>query len=184
MILFCVGVDRCSVKAKVKPDIPTEPPKYGLGSNRDWIKVNAVKVIKTKANKTGCPKKKRRYVTKKNYGKLPVYLETRIRTAAEIKKRDSPEEQAKCRHDGTRKLDEKERMEMVNNLKLKWAHTNAAYQKLSFVLDTNSKKLRKERFERNLTNIEKDVTLLCRKVVLVSDSAPAKIRQESTGSMH
>ncbi len=40
------------------------------------------------------------------------------------------------------------------------------------------------RFERNLTNIEKDVTLLCRKVVLVSDSAPAKIRQESTGSMH
>jgi hypothetical protein len=57
----------------------------------------------TEANKTGCPKKKRRYVTKKNYGKLPVYLETRIRTAAEIKKRDSPEEQAKCRHDGTRK---------------------------------------------------------------------------------
>ncbi len=30
MILFCVGVDRCSVKAKVKPDIPTEPPVHTI----------------------------------------------------------------------------------------------------------------------------------------------------------
>lgn len=56
-------------------------------------------------NKAGCPKKKRKYVTKKNYGKVPAYLANRIASAAKKKKRESPEEMAKCNHEGTRKYD-------------------------------------------------------------------------------
>jgi hypothetical protein len=37
------------------------------------------------------------------------------------------------------------------------------------------------RFERNLASLEKDVTLLSRKVILVSNSATEKVRKESTG---
>lgn len=48
------------------------------------------------------------------------------------------------------RLGEEERWEMVNNLKLKWAATNAQYQALSFVLDTESKKKRKERSKPSL----------------------------------
>lgn len=40
---------------------------------------------------------------KKTYGKLPSYLTTRMREAAAQKKKDSPEAQAKCKHEGTRK---------------------------------------------------------------------------------
>lgn len=52
------------------------------------------------ANTTGCPKKKRRYVTKKNYGKIPEYLEKRMETEAQIK-RESIVETANCKHDDT-----------------------------------------------------------------------------------
>lgn len=37
------------------------------------------------------------------------------------------------------------------------------------------------RYERNLANLEKDVTLLSRKVILVSNSAPEKVKKESAG---
>ncbi|CAK9224712.1 unnamed protein product [Sphagnum jensenii] len=173
-------VDRCSVKDKPKPPIPLEPPKHGLSSGCNWITVNAVKAIRSKANTTGCPKKKRRYVTKKNYGKIPEYLEKRMETEAQIK-RESIVETANCKHDDTHRLEESERIEMMNNLKLKWAATNAQYQALSFCLDTISKIKRKERYERNLANLEKDVTLLSRKVILVSNSAPEKVKKESAG---
>jgi len=56
-------------------------------------------------NKAGCPKKRKKYVTKKNYGQVPAYLANRIATAAKKKKRESPEEMAKCHHDGTQKYD-------------------------------------------------------------------------------
>ncbi len=37
------------------------------------------------------------------------------------------------------------------------------------------------RYERNLANLEKDVTLLSRKVILVSNSATEKVKKESAG---
>lgn len=48
------------------------------------------------------------------------------------------------------RLDEKERITMMNNLKLKWADTNAQYQQQSVVLDMISKIRRKERYTEQL----------------------------------
>ena len=46
------------------------------------------------------------------------------------------------------------------HLKLKWASVNAAYQKLTFTLDTPAKTKRKEEYERQLTEIEKDIRMM------------------------
>lgn len=127
------------------------------------------------------------------------------------------------------RLDDKETITMMNNLKMKWADTNARYQRLSVALDLDSQKRQKERynskfwlifqnsnqcanrsteskqsptillqcysnmstmhkctdpktgecrFEENLTRLEKDVSLLSLKVILVSDTAPLKVQKE------
>jgi hypothetical protein len=146
--------------------------------------MNAEQMIHSKPNKEKCPKKMRRYLMKKTYGKLPTYLTNRMRQVAEQKKKDNPEEQAKCRHDGTRKLDEKERISMINNLKLKWVDTNRQYQQQSVVLDMISKIRRKESYEANLAQLERDVSLLSRKVILVSDAAPPKVEREVPLKQH
>jgi hypothetical protein len=52
------------------------------------------------------------------------------------------------------RLDEKERITMMNNLKMKWADTNARYQRLSVALDLDSQKRRKERYSTLLLKFE------------------------------
>lgn len=69
-----------------------------------------------------------------------------------------------------REIPKAERDELLRHLKLKWASVNAAYQKLTFTLDTPAKQKRKEEYERQLTEIEKDIRLLDRgEVILVVD---------------
>ena len=53
-----------------------------------------------------------------------------------------------------------ERQDLLHHLKEKWAVANKAYQKLPFSLDTPAKQKRKERYEQQLTEIEKDIRLL------------------------
>ena len=53
-----------------------------------------------------------------------------------------------------------ERQDLLHHLKEKWAVANKAYQKLPFSLDTPAKQKRKERFEQQLMEIEKDIRLL------------------------
>ena len=60
---------------------------------------------------------------------------------------------------------------LIGHLKIKWSSVNTAYQKLSFTLDTPTKKHRKEMFEQQLADIEKDIQLLERgqHVLVVND---------------
>jgi hypothetical protein len=65
-----------------------------------------------------------------------------------------------------------ERAELLAHLKAKWATVNAAYLKLGFVLDIESKIKRKEALEAELAGIEADIRRLGRgDVVLVVHGA-------------
>ena len=55
---------------------------------------------------------------------------------------------------------------LVTSLKLKWQSVNEAYQRLPCVLDTPSKKRRKEDMETLLNEIERDIKTLQRAQVL------------------
>lgn len=70
--------------------------------------------------------------------------------------------------DGVTQLDPTERTQLIHHLKLKWSSVNTAYQTMTFTLDTPAKKKRKETYERQLSEIEKDIqTLEKGEVVLV-----------------
>ncbi|KAF1784926.1 Enkurin domain [Phytophthora cactorum] len=69
-------------------------------------------------------------------------------------------------------MDESERLALVDALKSKWDHVNAKYQKLchNVVFDTLGKVRRKETFEKELTQLEKDIQLLEKGRVVVSQN--------------
>jgi hypothetical protein len=58
------------------------------------------------------------------------------------------------------KLDPEERAQLIHHLKVKWSSVNTAYQKIPLTLDSLLKKKRKEVYEQQLSEIEKDIRLL------------------------
>ncbi|XP_024372524.1 uncharacterized protein [Physcomitrium patens] len=180
-ILYGAVQLRCTKHEKRKPDLPKERPTYGKVKMMDYIKTNAEQMIHSSPNRSKCPKKPKRYALRRGFATVPTYLASRMRTLTNQNNKDNLEQQAAdCGHKGTRKLDEKERITLMNNLKLKWADMNARYQRMSVVLDIESKKRRKERYEENLSQLERDIALLSRSVILVSDSVPAKVQKALT----
>jgi hypothetical protein len=77
--------------------------------------------------------------------------------------------QAQNSQGAVRKMSEAERSELLVALKQRWQHTNSEYQKLPFHVGTDRARMRKEQYEANLAQIEKDIETLSRKVVLVAD---------------
>ena len=69
------------------------------------------------------------------------------------------------------KLSEEERIELLAGLKLKWAEVNEKYQKMTFTLDTPAKRQRKERYEEQLMQFEKDIDMLSRKNIYVEHNS-------------
>jgi len=65
------------------------------------------------------------------------------------------------------KLSEEERQELLVGLKLKWAEVNEKSQKMTFTLDTPAKRQRKERYEEQLMQFEKDIEMLSRKNIYI-----------------
>jgi len=58
---------------------------------------------------------------------------------------------------------------MLNGLKTNWDRINKAYQTLSFTLDTPAKKQRKEEFEAQLEQIERDIERLSKRNVFIEE---------------
>ena len=103
------------------------------------------------------------YMNKKGYGKVPAYLE---KVKSEIQdeynyimqmQEAANEEMDDEGYGRTRMLSEQERIEMLNGMKTNWDRINKAYQTLSFTLDTPAKKQRKEEFEAQLEQLERDI---------------------------
>ena len=63
---------------------------------------------------------------------------------------------------GLRELSQQERSELQARLQEKWGAVNAGYCRLPLVCDTDPKKRRKEAFEAELAQLEKDMEVLGR----------------------
>ena len=116
-----------------------------------------------------------RFTEKKSFGKVPVYLkkvQAKINEEKEYVRQYLEQREMRETNGNATPMPEHERQELLHHLKTKWAEINAAYQtKLGFVLDTPAKKTRKESYERQLAEIEKDIELLSRgsTIVVVPD---------------
>lgn len=64
-------------------------------------------------------------------------------------------------------LPQEEKEQLIRMLKLKWQQINSDFLKLPFALDTPAKKKRKELYEAQLQQIEKDIRLLERSEKLI-----------------
>ena len=146
--------DSAREKARIKAPIPSDRGQLRERVVIDRVKKNALDVILTEGNppvtKTGDARLFEEY-NRNTRGKVPKYLQ-------EIKKNIA--------HDNrvvTAPLAHEEENEEENDeeavLRQQWQYLNAIYQKLPFVIDTPSKKARKEECERKLDAIERRLVL-------------------------
>merc|ERR1712188_51452 len=159
-----------------RPGVPgrTDKPVMGLVTSKSFITCNAVENILAVPKKTDV--RQVSYMNKKGYGKVPAYLEkvkgeiqdeyNYIMQMQEAVGEDTYQEDGEAGAK-TRMLSEGERVAMLNGLKTNWDRINKAYQTLSFTLDTPAKKQRKEEFEAQLEQLERDIERLSKRNVFV-----------------
>lgn len=156
-----------------------EKPIMGLKSSKNYVTANAVEAILAVPGHRARPNREPpRYVEKEDYGQVPRYLN---QVKDEIERENALIEEFVRQNknmldeeEGNRveMMDESERKELVNALKAKWDHVNAKYQKLchNVVFDTLGKVRRKETFEKELAQLEKDIEMLEKGQVIVTHS--------------
>jgi len=159
------------VEEERKPPIPSrkDKPVMGLQSRKNFVSANAIDNI------LAVPKQPMQrepdYLSKPDYGKVPKYLgQVKAQIKEEYDLLDSMnQQQHELQQDSSiQVLPEEERLAMLAGLKANWERINKEYQTLSFTLDTPAKRKRKEAYEAQLEQIEKDIEKLNRKYIFVS----------------
>ncbi|CAK0782801.1 hypothetical protein CVIRNUC_005996 [Coccomyxa viridis] len=147
----------------------TERPIMGLHSGQNCVHENAVKNIRM--HPPPARPQAPRYVQKADYGRVPGYLQHNKAQIAKEKARQDALLLAAEEERASKILPEEERLQLVRQLKLKWAQINTQFLRLPFTLDTPAKRRRKEVYEAQLAQIEKDIRLLQHneKIVVTGD---------------
>jgi len=159
------------LQPKLKPDVPkaSDTPVMNLVTSKNFIVSNAVETI------LAAPKKvqegSKDYLNKEDYGKVPKYLK-QIRKDIDEEYEYIRQLQDQNDHNDSqmRLLPEEERQKLVTGLKARWEQINTEYQGATHItnLDTHGKVKRKEKWEAELSQIEKDIERLSRRNILVS----------------
>ncbi|XP_072306456.1 enkurin [Eucyclogobius newberryi] len=166
-----------------KPPVPThtEVPPMGLQTKRDFTKtctfvsakpqltnVDSNKGHKEVLEKSGLVPK---YIKKTDFGKVPPYLQQR--NAEKQKAQEEYDSYVKEQREkqAMKQLSEEERRDILEGLKKNWDRNHHEYQGLSLVIDTSSKRARKERLETTLKQLEKDIETFERfKIIYIADN--------------
>jgi hypothetical protein len=159
------------LKPKNKPSIPKkdDTPIMNLVSSKNFVVANAVETILA-APKKG-PNATKDYLHKEDYGKVPKYLE-HIKSDIDAEYEyisQLQQQQAAAQGSSSRLITDDEKFSLIQGLKAKWEAVNTDYQATTHLtkLDTIGKVRRKEKYEAELTQIEKDIEKLNRKHIYV-----------------
>lgn len=169
---------RTEVETKVRrPLVPphTEQPQLGTKSNKNFITTNAVSNIMAVPRKPAAKYVDTSsgdrfdvhnsglfptYTNKKDYGKVPVYLERRSEEMAAAQAEYDRFVEESLRRGQMEEISEEERESLLSGLKMNWEDLHHQYQGLSVITDTAPKKARKEKMEAEMKQLEKDIDLL------------------------
>lgn len=146
---------------------------------KNFIALNAIKAIKMKPPRDDTPEWQKNYKKRPGFGQIPQYL-NEIKTELDYEKKQIEAVMMARQQDSNhhrrgqpqmRIMSEEERIDLLEKLKAKWEAVNAEYQKTAHVvtLDTRGKIRRKEECEQQLTQLEKSIDKLSKKVVYVCD---------------
>ena len=140
----------------------------GLKSDKNFITANAVEVILA-APKVNVEKK--RYADKENYGQVPKYLNNVKQDIDEeyLTLRRMREEEIEEENKARYLMPPEEVAQLRVGLRAKWEAVNKEYQKLTHVgkVDTQGMLRRKEGAEKELAQLEKDITALDKAYIFV-----------------
>jgi hypothetical protein len=155
------------IRLVVKPPLPKKDdiPLMGVKSDKDYVTSNAVDAILSVARNPAIQEKD--YLKKSDYGQIPKYMMKIRKDIEEEKEVQLKLEQEERDRDKSRRrlLTDTERADILHALRAKWNRINGEYQQITHmtVLDTLGKVRRKESFESELNQVEKDIDLLQRK---------------------
>jgi hypothetical protein len=155
-----------------KPSVPRrdQKPVMGLTTTKNFVVANAVENILAVPKQPA--RKRPNYLGKKDYGKTPEYLRM-VKQDIEDEKRVIEEyfsrNESQKNDRGGDLLGAQERAQLCAQLKIKWDDTNKQYQRITHntKLDTISKVKKKEKYEKDLDQLEKDIKLLSNKRPIV-----------------
>jgi hypothetical protein len=157
-----------------KPAVPkvAEKPIMGLKSEKNFIVSNAVNAI------LSAPKaapEEMKYVTKKDYGKTPDYL-NRVKQDIEQEYetlRQLKDEEERERDQQRFIMSVEEVKELKEGLRKKWEAVNKEYQTVTHIskIDTQGLKRKKETCEKELAQLERDMAMLDKAYVFVDAKA-------------
>ncbi|XP_048861922.1 enkurin [Brienomyrus brachyistius] len=171
-----------------KPQVPskTDKPLMGIHTQKNFIKNNAMETIAAAPKKPQaiCVDTKNgdkqllessglvpKYVKKKDYGQTPEYLQQRRDEVRRAQQEYDDYVRERLREGAMKQVSEEEREAVLQGLKMNWEELHRQYQGLSVVTDTALKKQRKERLEREMKQLEKDMELVEKnKIIYVAKS--------------
>jgi hypothetical protein len=155
-----------------KPAVPKvhEKPIMGLVTDKNFVVSNAVDNILSQPKKTDSQEPN--WLKKPEFGKTPMYL-SKIRKEIMDEYEYIQEMQNHQQNRGNKELraiSEKERDQLIEQLKEKWATLNKKYQGISFSMPSDKVHVqRKEALEAEMDKIEQDIQKLSKRQIFVID---------------
>ena len=161
-----------------KPPIPSkeEKPVLGLVTDKNFVVANAVDAVVTAPKRTVLEPP--RAVDRPSFGKVPDYLSrvkgdlTKERSMLEEIRQRNEQQAAEERAMFVRRLEDKDREELVASLRQRWEEKHRQYQSLPFARDTAMQKARKQHVEDEMKEIEQALAKLNKKIVYVYEDDP------------
>ncbi|CAM4521108.1 unnamed protein product [Lepidochelys olivacea] len=159
------------------PSVPhvTDHPLMGIQSKKNFINTNAADVIMGVAKKPQpiCVDTRQghkylletsglvpKYINKKDYGLTPKYV---IKRSEEVKRAQEEYDayvKETLRQKAMKRLSDEERESLLQGLKKNWEEVHHEFQGLSVDIDTLPKKIRKERLEAQMKQLEHDISII------------------------
>jgi len=160
-----------------KPPVPKngDMPKMGFKTKKDFVTSNALANInsvpanphriyvdtrigdKNLLDPSGLVPK---YVAKKTYGKIPPYVKKKNIEMEEEKERYSEYVKEMFARRAAPQMPEDERLRVIDGLKTNWEQANHEFLGLPMILDTISKVKKKEKLEKQMAQLERDIDLM------------------------
>lgn len=159
------------LRTKLKPGVPTpeEKPVMNLVTSKNFVVANAVETILAAPKRVTQGAKD--YLNKEDFGKVPKYLQhIKQDIDAEYNYIASLQQQEEeMNRSAFAPMAEEDRLEMIEGLKARWEQVNTEYQSGTHItkLDTIGKIKRKEKYEAELSQLEKDIERLNRRNIVV-----------------
>lgn len=134
-------------KARVKAPIPSDRGQLKERVEIDRVRKNALDV-KSSLHNMKVPQREKKLYDNYTRGKIPKYLN-------QIKQSYAHDKQIVMQQDASSDVEALEKENIAKALKVEWLNINSDYLRMPFLIDTPSKKARKEDYERRLDAIER-----------------------------